>query len=509
MPASARKRPKADPNAYDEAVGWFRHRAPVTDGDFARMTGNAHERAFMVTGAAHLDLVTDVWEALDDALARGDSLRDFEEAVSEKLAAAWGGDQPWRVETIWRTNLQLAYSRGRYDQQSAPVVRELRPFLEYSAILDTRTTPHCRDWDGKVLRADDPAWANHTPPCHFNCRSTTITLTDEQARERGIAPVPPSTPASDGFGQAPGPKVWKPDLKKKPAALAEVAKQKLEVVPPAPPEATPPAPGARRWAKASTAKAGVEQLREVFGVEPMDADEMRALRNKLTGGRARRSIDESLLPARQGKTDAVEYINRVGQAMQDAMEAAPAFRDACRGLKVAAAPVRRGACFPELGVVSFSRLEDARWDDTLTHNATRVAGGKTPFGAKFHDDHLVTGSTHGTVRHELAHWLDRKRWTKARPGTNYGTDEKALPGEFGRRFFGPIEREALREGLKDWQGNASWSAWMRKYVSDYAGTNRQEAFAETVTLFTSPGYKKGMLPESVEEMLRELLEVKP
>jgi SPP1 gp7 family putative phage head morphogenesis protein len=220
-------RPAADPDSYLEAVAWFRARVPTAEGEFLAMVERSHEKAFMVAGVAQLDLVTQVWEAVDDAIAKGTTLDDFRASVGDKLTAAWGKAQPYRVETILRTNVQGAYSAGRWAQQADPEVVELRPFWEFSATMDSRTSEICRPLDGTILKADDPFWKSHNPPLHHACRSTVISLTRKQAEARGVAAAAPSSAPADGFGGAPGVDEWRPDLSKYPFELGAVAAAKM------------------------------------------------------------------------------------------------------------------------------------------------------------------------------------------------------------------------------------------------------------------------------------------
>jgi SPP1 gp7 family putative phage head morphogenesis protein len=220
-------RPTSDPESYNVAAQWFRQRLRLTGDDFLRVVSGSHERAFTVANVAQLEIVTEVWEALDAAIVKGETLKDFRARVEDRLTAAWGSSQPYRVETVFRTNVQHAYSRGRWEQQTDPAVKAIRPFWEYSAILDGRTTEHCRTWDGKILPADDPAWRGHNPPAHHNCRATLVSLTEEQAKARGGAVPPPATPAAEGFGRTPDEGDWHPDLTRYPSELAAVAASKL------------------------------------------------------------------------------------------------------------------------------------------------------------------------------------------------------------------------------------------------------------------------------------------
>lgn len=71
--------------------------------------------------------------------------------------------------TIFRTNVQSAYNAGAYQQRNDPAVRKRRPFWQFRAIQDARTSDLCRPLDGIVRPADDPWWKTHTPPLHHQC----------------------------------------------------------------------------------------------------------------------------------------------------------------------------------------------------------------------------------------------------------------------------------------------------------------------------------------------------
>ena len=214
-------RPPADPAAFEEAVRWFRARVPMTDDDFQALEDRSYHHAFRVAGLAQLDLVTQVWEALDRAIAQGESLDSFRAAVGDKLASAWGRDMPWRVETIFRTNAQTVYSDARWEQQQHPAVKAARPYKRFDAVMDDRTTDICAAFDGTVLPEDDPFWSRSLPPLHFGCRSHVVTLSEREARAEGIDDEPPPGTPMDGFGQAPELREYpaEPDLTGYPPAL--------------------------------------------------------------------------------------------------------------------------------------------------------------------------------------------------------------------------------------------------------------------------------------------------
>ena len=88
-----------------------------------------------------------------------------------------------RIETIWRTNLQGNYMRGRWEQFTRNA--ELRPYLLYDAINDSRTRPSHLAHDGVIRPVHDPFWkAGHSPQLGYQCRCSLISLTEAQAKAR-------------------------------------------------------------------------------------------------------------------------------------------------------------------------------------------------------------------------------------------------------------------------------------------------------------------------------------
>ncbi len=82
-----------------------------------------------------------------------------------------------RLETIVRTNTFEAINEARYAYFTDPALGGFVEALEYSAILDSRTTEICEELDGHVHPADDDFWTTYSPPNHFNCRSILIPVT--------------------------------------------------------------------------------------------------------------------------------------------------------------------------------------------------------------------------------------------------------------------------------------------------------------------------------------------
>lgn len=222
---------------FGEALQWFLDRVPMTAAEVAKLEQKAKRRAFFVSHVAEIDVVSQAWAGIEKALEKGQTLEEFRKEVKPKLEAAWAGsvaNPAARVENIYRTNVQSAYAAGRYEQMTAPAVAKSRPYWEFSAVMDGRTSPVCAALDGTVLPADDPFWETRHEPLHYQCRSTKIALTEKQALAKGITATPPvQPPPLEGFGARPG-EEWKPDVEKYPEPLREAAEKRLALAPEAP-----------------------------------------------------------------------------------------------------------------------------------------------------------------------------------------------------------------------------------------------------------------------------------
>lgn len=161
--------------------------------EYDALTDEAKKRAFTVAGTAQLDLIASVQNALASALEQGTDLEAFKAAVGEKLQSEWVGSKgnpASRLETIFRTNVQSAYNAGRHAEATDPDTLAMRPYWQFDAVVDSRTTSICKGANGVVLPASDPWWSRNIPPRHFNAvTSETVILTDRgEVRAADVRP---------------------------------------------------------------------------------------------------------------------------------------------------------------------------------------------------------------------------------------------------------------------------------------------------------------------------------
>lgn len=79
--------------------------------------------------------------------------------------------RPDRLLTTVRTNATRAYNHGRLVEARQLGELGIVKAMQYSAVLDNRTTEVCRHLHHKTFRIDDPNLDRFTPPNHYRCRS--------------------------------------------------------------------------------------------------------------------------------------------------------------------------------------------------------------------------------------------------------------------------------------------------------------------------------------------------
>jgi hypothetical protein len=217
--------PEFDPGDWtsvDAMLDFLRQKVAMPVEEFAALKEAAQRRAFTVAGVADLDIVSDVWEAIERAVRDGETLEDFRVHVGEKLASAWGGENPARLETIFRTNVHGAYSAGR--QYLNQQVRDTHPYERYSVVDDDRTSDICEELiDVVVLSGTGPV-----PPLHMQCRTDKIACTEAEAKELSAELADGDDfEAAEGFGGDPM-ENYEPDLSTRPPEMASIFELKRD-----------------------------------------------------------------------------------------------------------------------------------------------------------------------------------------------------------------------------------------------------------------------------------------
>jgi len=177
----------------------------------------AHAKAFTVAKAMKMDILQDIHNGIQDAIKTGKTEAEFKKSLTPLLQAkGWWGrvpakdvptesplpsgvdpekevqlGSPRRLRTIYQTNLQVAYSVGRW--KSMKENSAIRPFWGWVSLLDHRTRLSHRLLDytvsGKVFPHDDPFWQKFYPPIDWGCRCRIRAFREDELKARGLKPT--------------------------------------------------------------------------------------------------------------------------------------------------------------------------------------------------------------------------------------------------------------------------------------------------------------------------------
>jgi hypothetical protein len=165
---------------FEAQLAFFRRKLNLPTERWDDIQRSAHDRAFIVAGAAQADLLQDLRAAVDRTLAEGGSAADFKRRFRATVAAhgwtGWTGEGSerglaWRANVIYGTNLASSYAAGRWRQMTDPGFAKLYPYWRYrhaDGVLHPR--PLHLSWDGLTLPIGHAFWRTHFAPNGWGCQ---------------------------------------------------------------------------------------------------------------------------------------------------------------------------------------------------------------------------------------------------------------------------------------------------------------------------------------------------
>lgn len=136
-----------------------------------------------------------------DLIGKGAHVREAVDVLNDKFdSLGLSPRSDFNLETIFRTQTQLAYGAGRYQADQRPAVQSILWGYRYSTAGDDRVRPSHAELDGVTLPKEHPFWQTCWPPNGWNCRCSVIPFFDEQP----IVEPPAGAHADKGFGFNPG-----------------------------------------------------------------------------------------------------------------------------------------------------------------------------------------------------------------------------------------------------------------------------------------------------------------
>ena len=144
---------------------------------------------------------TRIKAALAGNLKRGEGQKKFTEVVDAEFDRAGRSRlKPYQIATIYETNTATAFSAGQ--MATMLEVQEDFPFWQFSAVMDSRTSPEHAALHGKIFRNGDFTFF---PPLRHRCRCTARLLTARQAGRQPRSAMPGADQRAELYAKAGNP----------------------------------------------------------------------------------------------------------------------------------------------------------------------------------------------------------------------------------------------------------------------------------------------------------------
>jgi len=172
---------------FKKQLDYFKSKGFILNpGTWDKIASEIHARSFTIAHVASMDILKDVRESMEKAIASGETISQFKKRLPDIMERkGWTGTKaPYRLDNIYRTNLAESYNVGRYTQQMETVKQ--RPYWRYMAVIDNRTRKAHKAMHGRVYPADSQIWSIMYPPNGFRCRCYVRSLTPTQLKKIGV-----------------------------------------------------------------------------------------------------------------------------------------------------------------------------------------------------------------------------------------------------------------------------------------------------------------------------------
>lgn len=161
-------------------------------------------KAMKIAGVMQQDVLKAVQQVLENGIRYDKTLSQTMQAIAEETTLAQVLPEidaegkpltrPIRLENIVRTNVADAMNQARQALFNDPALKGFVRAFEYSAVMDSRTSPICEHLHGKIMRDFGP----YTPPNHYMCRSILVPVTAIDDWD-GVESKPPTLKPNKGF----------------------------------------------------------------------------------------------------------------------------------------------------------------------------------------------------------------------------------------------------------------------------------------------------------------------
>ena len=177
---------------FKEAISHFKDKIKLTSESYRDLQGLIHAKAFTVAGATQIEIINELYKAVDKAISDGETISDFRKRFDKIVGDqgwSYNGKRGWRTKVIYQNNKNTARAAGRWQQQER--IKQRRPYLLYLTAGDSRVRPEHGKWNYILLPVDHPFWDTHYPPNGYNCRCKVVSLNARDIARMGLSVTKP------------------------------------------------------------------------------------------------------------------------------------------------------------------------------------------------------------------------------------------------------------------------------------------------------------------------------
>ncbi|NAX01445.1 hypothetical protein CAG61_06160 [Vibrio sp. V34_P3A8T189] len=198
-----------------EALAWFKRKGIKPSFDYRDVWKEEHANAFTIAKMLNADLLVDVKQLVERAIADGQTFEQFRDVLKPLLVkSGWWGvqlmDDPLtgetrpvqlgsegRLKTIYRTNMRTARAAGQWERIEK--TKRAMPYLLYQLGPSREHRVDHVKLNNMLLPVDDPFWSQFMPPNGWGCkcwvRQVSRIEAERMMAEGKVSTQSPSTPS--------------------------------------------------------------------------------------------------------------------------------------------------------------------------------------------------------------------------------------------------------------------------------------------------------------------------
>ncbi len=192
-----------------EAIKYLQNKGYKLSFDYSELQKEAHDKAFTVAKITRLDLLHDMFNSIEEAMQKGIGFKEWQKNIKPTLQKkGWWGEQEItnpntgevktinigsrRLRNIYKTNMRVAYSKARYQEQMKLPVSKYFQYI--SALLENTREEHAA-LHNTVLPREDIFWDTHYPPNGWGCVCKVRAVSKKWIEKKGLK-ISKEAPAS-------------------------------------------------------------------------------------------------------------------------------------------------------------------------------------------------------------------------------------------------------------------------------------------------------------------------